>query len=255
MKYRIIAFSICYLVCHIGSVSAIETKTVSDPATGMEFVLVKGGCFNMGSTENASEKPVHEICVNDFYLGKYEVTQAQWEKVMGSNPSSLKDCGPMCPVDNVSWNDAQVFIKKLNEKSNKTYRLPTEGEWEYAAGNGGKNEPWPGTADKAKLGEYAWFAGNSNGVYHKVGEKKPNGLGLYDMSGNVWEWCQDWYSETYYAESPKNTPSGPATGVFRAARGGSYDNDETSLRVANRDNLTPDSRNGNLGLRLLFVPN
>ena len=254
MKFRVIALSLLYICSQAASASAASAKNVTDPVTGMEFVLVKGGCFQMGSGVKDDEKPVHEVCVKDFYLGKQEVTQAQWLKVTGVNPSSFKQCGPSCPVETVSWNDAQEFIKALSSKSKKKYRLPTEAEWEFAARSASKGESWAGTGDEAALTEYAWFDKNSGDGPHKTGQLKPNSLGLYDMSGNVWEWCQDRYSDKFYAESKKVNPSGPEDGSFRAARGGSFGNDAGSLRSANRDNLTPDTRNANLGLRLVRVP-
>jgi formylglycine-generating enzyme required for sulfatase activity len=271
MKKRVIASIALFILCHALVVSAAETKSTkgksgpkskgktatqvkpgTDPATGMEFVLVKGGCFTMGSTVRDDEKPVHEVCVKDFYLGKYEVTQAQWVKIMGSNPSSFKACGPDCPVESVSWNDVQAFIGNLSAKSKKPYRLPTEAEWEYAATNG-KRDVWAGTSSESKLGEFGWYAANSGGeTTHKVGQKKPNALGLYDMSGNVWEWCQDYYSTTYYGEGVKDDPAGPEKGQDRAVRGGSYENDPSSLRGTNRDNVDGGERDKYRGFRLAF---
>jgi formylglycine-generating enzyme required for sulfatase activity len=270
MKRRVIVSVLLYMLCHAFTLSAAEPKSAkgkgkakpkevaaevkpgTDPTTGMEFVLVKGGCFSMGSTVRDDEKPVHEVCVKDFYLGKYEVTQAQWVKIMGSNPSSFKACGPECPVESVSWNDAQEFIQALSAKSKKQYRLPTEAEWEYAATNAGKHDVWAGTNDEAKLGAYGWYVKNSGETIHKVGQKKPNALGLYDMSGNVWEWCQDYYSTAYYGESLKDNPVGPLEGQERAARGGSWENDPVSLRGTNRDNVDAAARDNIRGLRLVL---
>lgn len=169
-----------------------------DPATGMEMIFVKGGCYQMGDTFGdgaPEEKPVHDVCVSDFYMGKHEVTQGQWKRIMGNNPSSFSGCGDNCPVEHVSWNDAQNFIRRLNSQSGKGYRLPTEAEWEYAARSGGKSEKFAGGAD---VNTVAWYDGNSSSKAHPAGQKLPNGLGLHDMSGNVWEWCNDWYDGTYY---------------------------------------------------------
>ena len=187
---------------------------------GIEMVLVKGGCFQMGSNvadefKNEilksffmGEKPVHEVCLNDFYLGKYEVTQGQWKVVMGNNPSKFQDCGDACPVEQVSWNDAQEFIRKLNQMFGKNYRLPTEAEWEYAARSGGKKEEYSGTNDRASVGNYAWYEDNSGKTTHPVGLKSPNGLGIYDMSGNVDEWVNDWLIYSYYGDSPQGQSPG-----------------------------------------------
>jgi formylglycine-generating enzyme required for sulfatase activity len=188
----------------------------------LEFGFVKGGCYQMGDALGegaADEKPAHEVCVTDFYLSIHEVTQHQWEQVMGNNPSFHKECGSDCPVDFVSWTDVQDFIAKVNATSGKKYRLPTEAEWEYAARSGGKQERWSGTNDGAALGDYAWFAKNAEPVTYPVGLKKPNALGLHDMTGNILEWCQDWYDPSYYAASPKIDPQGPAAGSKRVMRG------------------------------------
>lgn len=229
-------------------------QILTDPATGMEFVLVKGGCYTMGSAirQGSDETPEHEVCVADFYLGKYEVTQGEWEKVMKKNPSGFNTCGVDCPVESVSWDDSQEFIKKLNALTNKKYRLPTEAEWEYAARSGGRDEAYAGTSDEKLLGEYAWFEDNAGKAIHPVGQKKPNGLGLYDMTGNVDEWTQDWYASDYYKVSPKSNPAGPATGEERASRGGSWDFDSWRARDAHRRKFEPSYREDGLGLRLLL---
>ncbi len=189
----------------------------------MKMVLVKGGCYMMGNTfknGRKDEQPVHQVCLSDFYIGKYEVTRGQWKAVMGDNPTR-SECSPDCAMNSVKWNMAQEFIKRLNSRTGKEYRLPTEAEWEYAARSGGKKEKWAGTSDKAKLKEFAWHDTSDEIIHtlHPVGLKKPNGLGLYDMSGNALEWCQDWYSATYYAESPRDNPKGPAIGKERVLRG------------------------------------
>jgi formylglycine-generating enzyme required for sulfatase activity len=226
-------------------------KPNADPLTGMKFVLVKGGCYTMGDKFNIDKNAtVHKVCVNDFYLDKYEVTQGLYEKVMGTNPSSNKKCGPDCPVDGISWNNAQEFIKKLNAQSGKQYRFPTEAEWEYAARSGGKNETWAGTNKEKSLEKYAWFYKNSGQTTHKGGMKKPNGLGLYDMSGNVGEWCQDWYKVSYYENSPKDNPQGPDNGEMRVMRGGSWNDGSISLRPVRRLWYTPVSNSSVFGLRL-----
>lgn len=219
--------------------------------TGMEFVFIKGGCFEMGDTfgdGNSDEKPVHEVCVDDFYLGKYEITQRQWEKVMGRKPSSFT--GRDNPVEMVTWNEVQRFIERLNSQSTRKYRLPTEAEWEYAARSGGKKEKYAGTTQESELGQYAWYYDNPGSQTHPVGQKKPNGLGLYDMSGNVWEWCADWYDPHYYQKSPKDNPRGPGNGEFRVLRGGSWYSLPRYVRAASRNWYGPAGRNYSIGFRL-----
>ncbi len=227
----------------------IPAKTFVDDITGMEFVWVKGGCFQMGDIfgdGSDNEKPVHEVCVDDFYIGKYEVTQGEWRTIMGDNSSSFKK-GDDYPVENVSWNDAQAFIKKLYSKTGKKYRLPTEAEWEFAARSGGKRERYSGGEN---VDDLAWYDKNSEGSTHPVGRKQKNGLGLYDMSGNVLEWCSDWYSDDYYSRSPRDNPQGPSTGSDRVLRGGSWDRLGGYVRSACRLNLGPDFRSSFIGLRL-----
>ena len=234
------------------AVSATESPL--DPALGMNLVLVRGGCFQMGDFTNSGEpdeKPRHEVCLTDFYLGKFEVTQIEWERVMGSIPPADTKCGQDCPVGNVSWLMAQEFIAKLNRLSGKSYRLPTEAEWEYAARDGGKNERWSGTNDLAQLGSYAWFNENSETVRHPVGKLKGNALGIHDMSGNMNEWCQDWYGDVYYAQSPKDNPAGPTVGERRVLRGGSLDPPER-IRTTKRASDPPDLQDGMYGFRLVL---
>jgi formylglycine-generating enzyme required for sulfatase activity len=235
------------------STSVVEklSKEFKDPITEMEFIFVKGGCYEMGDTfgdGDADEKPVHEVCVDDFYLGKYEVTQGQWEKVMGDNPSHFK--GRENPVEQVSWNDVQQYIDRLNSQSGRKYRLPTEAEWGYAARSGGKIEKYSGTSREEALDEYAWHTENSGSGAHPVGQKKPNGLGLYDMSGNVWEWCADCYNDDYYKISPKNNPKGPGSGNRRVSRGGSWRSHPGSVRAARRAKSVPAYQGNNEGFRL-----
>lgn len=234
-------------------------KAFKDSLTGMEFVFVKGGCYQMGDTFGdgyAEEKPVHEVCVDDFYIGKYEVTQGQWKAVMGNNPSSFSSCGDNCPIENVSWDDAQDFINRLNQKTENNpqapfgkgeFRLPTEAEWEYAAKSGGKSEKYSGSND---IDSVAWYSSNSRSKTHPVGQKAANGLGIYDMSGNVREWVSDWYGDKYYGESPKNNPKGPNSGSGRVLRGGSWNDNARSSRTAYRSWGIPDFRVSSFGFRL-----
>ena len=231
-----------------------DNRTWTDPVTGMEFVWVPKGCFEMGcgswtSDCSNNEKPVHEVCLDGFWMGKHEVTQGQWKKIMGSNPSYKK--GDTYPVEEVSWDDAQEFISKLNAKGNgkHDFRLPTEAEWEYACRSGGKPEKYAGGSDVYRL---AWYVGNSGHSSHPVGTKKPNGIGLYDMSGNVLEWCEDWYGK-YSSASLKN-PKGPSEGRDRVIRGGSWYDSQGSARCADRNGFHPDSRHTYLGFRLVRTP-
>jgi formylglycine-generating enzyme required for sulfatase activity len=229
-------------------------RTFKDPYTGMEFVFIKGGCYEMGDTfgdGNKNEKPSHNVCIDDFYLGVYEVTQGQWGKVMGNNPSHFRK-GNNYPVEQVSWEDVQQFINRLNNQTGRNYRLPTEAEWEYAARSGGKKEKYAGTSQEDELKEYVWYAQNSDLQTHPVGQKRPNGLGLYDMIGNVGEWCADWYDEDYYENSPSNNPKGPSSGTYRVLRGNSYLTYSWLVRASTRGGATPSIRINYNGFRLGF---
>jgi formylglycine-generating enzyme len=226
-----------------------EENPFRDPTTDMEFMPVKGGCFQMGDTFGdgySDEKPVHEVCVSSFNIGMYEVTQGQWRFIMGSNPSHFSTCGDNCPVENVSWNDIQKFIGKLNTLGAHQYRLPTEAEWEYAARSGGKSEKYSGGDD---VDAVAWYSGNSGGRTHRVGEKRANGLGIYDMSGNVYEWVQDWWGG--YPSDRQQDPQGPSTGTYRMFRGGCLSQDGMRARAAGRNGFSPDYRGNCLGFRLV----
>ena len=236
-------------------VSMLFAPTAFAVAPNIEMVFVKGGCYQMGDTfgdGSLDAKPVHRVCVNDFSIGKYPVTQAQWQAVMGVNPSISKLCGDNCPVETVNYDDALRFIDKLNGLTGKKYRLPYESEWEYAARSGGRPERWAGTSNRNELEDYAWFADNSQQTTHPVGLKKPNGLGIYDMSGNVWEWCNDWYGEKYYSESPVQNPHGPSSGPARVLRGGSWYNQAGIVRADFRGYLVPAYRNFYYGFRLVL---
>ena len=225
-------------------------KNYTDETTGMEFVFVPGGCFQMGDTfgdGDADEKPVHEACVDGFYMGKYEVTQEEYQALTGVNPSESSK-GSSYPVENVSWDDTQAFIKVLNSKSGKTFRLPTEAEWEYAARSGGKSEKFAGSNSADGV---AWYKANSGTGTHQVGTNLANGFGLYDMSGNVWEWCTDRHG-SYYESSPQQNPTGPVVGSNRVNRGGGWNYDQRSVRSANRAGNSPDNRFSNVGFRLLL---
>ena len=226
------------------------TTTILD---NIEMIFVQGGTFEMGSEDSYSEEgyndenPMHLVTLSSFEMGKYEVTQGQWKKVMGSNPSHLK--GDLLPVDRVSWDDVQIFITKLNEQTGLEYRLPTEAEWEFAA-RGGMEENSTVYAGSNTIEDVTWFDGNSGNVSHNVGGKQANELGIFDMSGNVYEWCKDWYSISYYSDSPSDNPQGPSTGFYRVFRGGSWYNIDDHCRVAHRNAYYSNSRNYYLGFRL-----
>ena len=192
------------------------------------------------------------IISRPFYLGKYPVTQAQWEAVMGSNPSKFK--GRDNPVEHVSWNDAQTFIKRLNaNEGHSRYRLPTEAEWEYAARAGTTSAYFFGD-DKNEFLSYGWTSVNFEYQLIPVGTRLPNAWGLYDVYGNVWEWVQDWYGENYYANSPGTDPKGPSSGAFRVFRGGSFNDSAEGCRSAGRYNYSPGYRNVFIGFRLALSP-
>jgi len=251
----------------------------------MEFVEILPGEFMMGSVWtlgdtidemlppgirrywgwkrviSRDETPRHRVRITrPFWMGVTEVTQAQYEAVMGGNPSFFKGAGS--PVEQVSWDDAVEFCRKLTDKCANaqvgaglkpapTFRLPTEAEWEYAcrAGNRGK---WCFGDDEAELGDYAWYSANSGSTTHPVAQKKPNAWGLYDMHGNVWEWCADWYGD--YPTDDANDPQGPSSGSYRVLRGGSWNSNPGNCRSANRNDLVPSFRYYNLGFRVVVAP-
>ncbi len=211
------------------------------PPPGM--VYVAGGTFQMGSNKESDEKPIHTVTVSSFYMDKTEVTQREYRKVMGKNPSNFSGCDE-CPVEQVNWHDANAYAKRVGK------RLPTEAEWEYAARGGSAGSPTK-YAGSNNIKDVAWYYGNSGKKTHPVGQKQPNALGLYDMSGNVWEWCSDWYDDNYYKNSPKNNPKGPNSGTNRVLRGGSWSGNGFYCRVANRLRLNPYGRYVNFGFRLV----
>jgi len=219
-----------------------------DPVTDMEFVWVPGGEFMMGSNNGGSyERPIHKVRLDGFWMGKYEVTQGQWQKIMGNNPSSFKK-GNDFPVEKVSWNDANIFIKKLNSQAGHTFSLPSEAQWEYAARSGGKNQKYSGGDD---VNRFAWYKSNSGRSTHKVGTKTSNDLGIYDMSGNVWEWCQEIYAKDAYKKHSSKNPLYAQGGSYRVYRGGSWSDNPAYVRCASRSRSTPGNRNSDLGFRLL----
>ena len=244
-------FLTAFLLISISFVSA-QTQTFTVKGVSFKMVFVQGGTFQMGATSEqgsaaeSDEKPAHRVTLSDYYIGQTEVTQALWQAVMGSNPSNWK--GSNLPVEQVSWNDCQQFITRLNQLTGRRFRLPTEAEWEYAARGGNKSRgyKYSGSND---LGSVAWYDGNS-GKTHPVGQKNANELGIYDMTGNVWEWCQDWYDKEYYGKSPSTNPCNNTSASRRVARGGGWNNSARYCRVSNRDDISPGSTYIFLGLRL-----
>ncbi len=208
------------------------------------MVYIEEGTFLMGSYEENNEKPIHQVNVSSFYIGKCEVTQEEWLTVMGNTPSRFK--GAKRPVENVSWNDCQEFIRRLNTMTGGHFRLPTEAEWEYAA-RGGNATKWAGSNN---LNDVGWYWGNSNKTTHDVGQLNPNGFGLYDMSGNVSEYCSDWYGS--YVADAQSDPTGPLSGAKRLCRGGSWSLDGRYCRVSYRSYISPEYAYNTSGLRLVL---
>jgi len=217
------------------------------------FVSVQGGTFTMGCTQEqdnecqSDEKPAHSVTVGNFQIGKYEITQGLWKAIMGNNPSKITGDDNL-PVGYISWDTVQVFIKMLNAKTGKKYRLPTEAEWEYAARGGNKSTGYTYSGSD-NIDDVAWYKGNSDSKTHPVGTKQANELGIYDMTGNVWEWVSDWYGN--YNSDAQNNPTGPSTGSIRVGRGGCWYNSAQYCRVFLRGEFKPTDR---LGFRLVLAP-
>ena len=233
---------------------------------GVKLVLIPKGTFMMGSPESEKgryeNETQHEVTISkDYYLGVYEVTQAQYEKVMGKNLSYFQGAkvgneNADLPVENVSWDEAVKFCKKLSElpeekKAGRVYRLPTEAEWEYACRAGSKTA-YSFEDEEGLLPEHGWFNRNSSNRTHTVGLLEPNAWGLYDMHGNVWEWCSDWYGD--YPKGAVSDPTGPKDGSFRVRRGGGWYGEAAGCRSANRSGSSPSLRSGNLGFRVALSP-
>ena len=231
-----------------------EPATQTFTVNGVSFTMigVEGGTFTMGATAEqgsdteSDEKPAHQVTLSDYSIGATEVTQELWQAVMGSNPS-LFTGDLQRPVERVSWNDCQTFITELNQLTGKTFRLPTEAEWEYAARGGNKSRGYKYSGSNT-IDDVAWYDENSGYETYPVGTKAPNELGLYDMSGNVWEWCQDWYGS--YSSNAQTNPTGPISGSYRLSRGGGWLNNAWGCRVSYRNLWNVDDRSNDLGLRL-----
>ena len=234
----------------------VSDNTISIPVKddiSIDMVRVEAGTFTMGATKEMKkpwddEKPPHQVTLtNDYYIGKYEVAQALWQAVMGNNPSYFK--GDNLPVEKVSWNDCQEFISKLNSITDKKFRLPTEAEWEYAARGGKKSRGYQYSGSK-NISDVAWYTDNIGCMTHAVGSKQANELGIYDMSGNVWEWCQD--RKGSYSSFSQVNPTGANSGSDRVYRGGSWGNSARVCRSSFRSFNVPDFRSFGLGLRLVL---
>ena len=229
-----------------------ETKTFEANGVSFTMIPIEGGTFTMGATSEMTEpepdeEPTHQVTLSSYYIGETEVTQALWQAVMGSNPSSFK--GDNLPVESVSWHDCQTFISRLNSLTGKLFRLPTEAEWEFAArgGNQSRHTQYSGSS---RIDDVAWYLGHSGGKTHPVKTKQPNELGLYDMSGNVWEWCQDWLGS--YSSDAQTNPTGASSGYNRVIRGGCWSNSPSCCRSSSRYANAPKISGYYLGLRLVL---
>lgn len=227
----------------VGKSSPSQAGSMSD-----NMVFIKGGRFQMGSNNGeADELPIHEVTVSDFYINKYEVTQKEWREVMGKNPEGLKYTGcDQCAVTNVSWKEVQGFIYRLNKKTGQKYRLPTEAEWEYAAKGGHKSSTQ--RSNNSDINKIAWYSGNSEKQVHNIGLKLPNSLELYDMMGNVFEWCEDWYNR--YTSTSKQNPKGGDASSKKVCRGGSYGDGKSYVSPTNRGGVNPEYSTQYIGFRL-----
>ena len=235
--------------------AVIPRQYLNFNVNGVQFRMkyIEGGSFMMGAVGDddeawGDEKPAHKVTLDSYYIAETQVTQELWQAVVGGNPSHFK--GDIYrPVETVSWDDCQEFIEKLSTITGRTFSLPTEAQWEYAARGGKKSKGYKFSGSN-NLGDVAWYDGNSISTTHPVAQKQSNELGLYDMTGNVLEWCQDWFDSNYYVNSPQHNPQGPSSGVFRVLRGGSCYSDPGLCRVSFRDGSNPDYHYDNGGLRL-----
>lgn len=230
-----------------------EEPTLDDITSylSMKMIYVEGGTFSMGSSNGESyERPVHSVTLDSYYIAETEVTQAQWYAVMRTNTSSYH-IGDNYPVESVTWYEAQEFCEKLSELTGKKYVLPTEAQWEYAARGGKKSKGYKYSGSNT-INDVAWYYDNSGAETHSVKQKQPNELGIYDMSGNVWEWCSDWYGS--YSSSSQTNPTGPSSGSGRVLRGGSWSSSASNCRVERRNFSNPSDHGSNYGFRVVCLP-
>ncbi len=245
-----------YYVKSVKTLSEVkELNNFTEPITKIEFTLVKGNCFLMGDTFGAGdpdERPSHEVCVKDFYISTKETSQMQWMSLMANNPSTIKE--PQLPVDNVNIKDINEFLIHLNHRDSKFhYRLPTEAEWEYACRSGGKEEKYSGTSKETEFKDYGWSGTNSGGKPHPVGTLKPNGIGLFDMSGNVWEWTQDDYIPDCYKKINKDNPICKGASDNKVIKGGSWNLSERFARCSAKRGAYPFGKANNVGFRVVAI--
>lgn len=232
-----------------------NAKAIQTMAQGPAMVFVQGGSFTMGGTE-ADEKPAHTVIVSSFSIGKFEVTVAEYKAFCSAGGKSMPSApswgwNDKHPMVNISFDDAIAYCNWLSESTSKNYRLPTEAEWEYAARGGNKSNGYT-YAGSDDLDESGWRIDNAGGQTQACGRKKPNELGLYDMGGNAWEWCKDWYSDSYYSSSPSTNPKGPSSGSLQVLRGGSWRNSAATCRVSFRTGGIPGYRNYDYGFRVVL---
>lgn len=251
---KLVGENICFRVTAEASKhSTAGKRSITVKGVTFNMIRVDGGTFTMGATSeqqnpDSDEKPAHRVTLSSYYIGETEVTQQLWEAVMDKNTSYFK--GINHPVESVSYSDCQVFIKKLNSLTGQHFRLPTEAEWEFAARGGNKSKAYQYSGSN-NLNDVAWYDNNSGNKTHPVAKKNPNELGIYDMSGNVYEWCQDW--EGIYNNSAQTNPTGPTSSLNRIRRGGCWGHDASKCRTASRNNGTPGYRYDDLGLRLVLT--
>ena len=237
----------CNNTSHSGSTSSTVSLSAELNKLINNMVYVSGGTFIMGGDESSDQTPTHSVTLSSYYICKYEVTQALWRAVMGSNPSKFK--GDNLPVEQVSWNDCQTFINRLNSYTGRNFRLPTEAEWEFAA-RGGNYSCHYKYSGSNYIGDVAWYTDNSGNRTHPVGTKQANELGLYDMSGNVWEWCSDWYGS--YSSYSQSNPTGATSGFGRVERGGNWCGLARYCCSSHRSYYAPGNSFDDLGLRLVL---
>lgn len=246
-----LAFSISILCLTMSGLAQNEVIQLND-SVSLEMIFVEGGTFVMGSDEGKKDaRPAHEVELSDFFIGKFEFTQEQWIAIMGENPSELECMN--CPVNDMSWEQLMEMIKKLNHLSGRKFRLPTEAEWEYAAQGGNQTKGFLYSGSN-NIEEVAWLKPNGGDHQHAVGQLKPNELGLYDMNGNAWELCQDWYDKKFYQRSPRKNPVNETLAKYRVSRGASWMSPAHYCERHYRNTDHPHHKRGNGGFRLVMEP-